>query len=273
MRMDPGAAIAIYTKPGDLRAPALVTELSAWLSARGYRPLPNAEGRDRLALAVVLGGDGTMLHAARRLAPLQVPVLAVHLGTLGFLAETSTQEMVAVLETVLAGGGARERRCMLHACLERGGKLEAEFEALNEVVAGKSGLARLQPMDLEIAGQPVGRYRADGILVATPTGSTAYSFSAGGPVVHPAVEALLVTPICPHSLSQRPLVVPADAAIAITVAPGADAAQLTVDGQQGCDLIPGDRIVCTRSPHTLTLVSAVPANFYHSLRQKLGWGR
>ncbi|MGN6593115.1 MAG: NAD(+)/NADH kinase, partial [Terriglobales bacterium] len=97
--------------------------------------------------------------------------------------------------------------------------------------------------------------------------------SAGGPVVHPAVEALLVTPICPHSLSQRPLVVPADSEIAITVAPGADAAQLTVDGQQGCDLIPGDRIVCTRSPHTLTLVSAAPANFYQSLRQKLGWGR
>ncbi|HET9784177.1 MAG TPA: NAD(+)/NADH kinase [Terriglobales bacterium] len=273
MRIAPGAAIGIYTKPGDVRAPALVAELSAWLSARGYRPAPNADGSDPMALAVVLGGDGTMLHAARRLAPLEVPVLAVHLGTLGFLTETSTDNMFAALETVLAGGGARERRLMLHARLERGGKLTAEFEALNEVVAGKSGLARLQPMDLDIAGQSVGRYRADGILVATPTGSTAYSFSAGGPVVHPAVEALLVTPICPHALSQRPLVVSTDAEIVITVAPGADAAQLTIDGQQGCDLIPGDRILCTRSPHALTLVSAAPANFYHSLRQKLGWGR
>jgi NAD+ kinase len=250
-----------------------VAELSAWLTARGYQPLPNSDGHDRLALAVVLGGDGTMLHAARRLAPLDVPVLAVHLGTLGFLTETPTSGMYATLDTVFSGGGARERRLMLHARLEHGGKLTAEFEALNEVVAGKSGLARLQPMDLEISGQPVGRYRADGILVATPTGSTAYSFSAGGPVIHPAVEALLVTPICPHALSQRPLVVPADSEVVITVAPGADAAQLTVDGQQGCDLIPGDRILCTRSPHSLTLLSAAPAGFYQSLRQKLGWGR
>jgi len=273
MRIDPGAAIALYAKPGDPRAPALVAELSAWLTARGYRPLPDATDRDRLALAVVLGGDGTMLHAARRLAPRDVPVLAVHLGTLGFLTETALDRLYTVLETILGGGGVHERRLMLRVRLERNRQVLEEFDALNEAVAGKSGLARLQPMDLEIGGQPVGRYRADGILVATPTGSTAYSFSAGGPVVHPAVEALLVTPICPHALSQRPLVVPADAEIVITVAPGADAAQLTVDGQQGRDLVPGDRIICTRGPHTLTLALAAPATFYHSLHQKLGWGR
>src|SRR6185437_16561447 len=150
MRIDPSAAIALYAKPGDPRAPALVAELSAWLTARGYRPLPDATDRDRLALAVVLGGDGTMLHAARRLAPRDVPVLAVHLGTLGFLTETALDRLYTVLETILGGGGVHERRLMLRVRLERNRQVLEEFDALNEAVAGKSGLARLQPMDLEI---------------------------------------------------------------------------------------------------------------------------
>jgi len=275
MSLAAGAVVALYAKPGHPQAPTLLAELSGWLAQRGYRPLVDAAaepGARAPGLAIVLGGDGTMLHVAPRLAATETPVLAVHLGTLGFLTETDLADLYPTLETVLAGGGAVERRALLRARLLRRGEEKACFDALNEVVVGKAELARVVHLDLDINGEHVGHYRADGVLVATPTGSTAYSFSAGGAVLHPSVAGLIVTPICPHALSQRPLVVPDHAEIALNLAASADAAYLTVDGQRGLPLQPGDRLVCRRSPLSLRLVTAQPASFYQSLRAKLGWG-
>ncbi|MGH9468382.1 MAG: NAD(+)/NADH kinase [Terriglobales bacterium] len=277
MAIAAGARIAIYSKPHHEEAARVGAALSAWLRERGFQPLlepPLAVSGDGPppALAVVLGGDGTMLHVAPRLAAADVPVLAVHLGTLGFLTETARGDLYAGLESVLAGGGVRERRALARAQLERDGECIAGFDALNEIVVGKGGLARLVQIELTIDGERVGLYRADGVLVATPTGSTAYSFSAGGPVVHPGLEALLITPICPHGLSQRALAVGDRAHVVLEVRAAAEAPVLTIDGQHGETLQEGDRIHCTRSPLALTLVTADGHGYFQSLRAKLHWG-
>lgn len=252
-----GSLIALYAKPGHARGPELVADLEAWLRARGYQPLYNAAFRPAPALAVVLGGDGSMLHVAPKLAAAGTPVLAVHLGTLGFLTDTSLDDLYPSLETILAGRGAGTRRALLHVSVVRNGAILHESDVLNEAVVGKSGLARLLTIGLEIDGHSVSRYRADGVLIATPTGSTGYNFSAGGAVVHPDVAALLITPICPHALTERPLVVPASASIELTLQAG-DPAFLTLDGQQGIALAAGDRMTCTQSRYALICVSAAP---------------
>jgi len=270
MSLAAGGTVAVFTKPNHPDAPRLLRELGAWLGARGLRMATEAEAGAAAGLAVILGGDGTMLHVAPRLARARTPVLAVHLGTLGFLTETALADLYSGLDAALAGRAVPQRRALLRARIERPGA--PIFDALNEVVVSKGALARIIQADLTIDGVAVGDYRADGILVATPTGSTAYSLSAGGPVVHPGLEALLVTPICPHSLSQRPLVVSDHGEIAITLRPASEPAFLTIDGQQGVALKPGDRIVCTRSPLELTLLTAQPHSFFHSLRSKLHWG-
>ncbi|HVB40759.1 MAG TPA: NAD(+)/NADH kinase [Terriglobales bacterium] len=311
MAIPAGAGIAIYANPHHEQAARVRGELSAWLRERGFRPLPEAPlvrrqskparkrpapgsparsagvaagatqrkvasrhpGQETApALAVVLGGDGTMLHVAPRLAAADVPVLAVHLGTLGFLTETARDDLYPSLETVLAGGGVRERRALVRAQIERGGACLASFDALNEIVVSKTGLARLVQIDVTIDGDRVGIYRADGVLVATSTGSTAYSFSAGGPVVHPSLEALLVTPICPHGLGQRPLLVRDRSQVILQVLAAAEPPMLTMDGQHGEPLQIGDRVCCTRSPLELTLVTASGPGFFQSLRAKLHWG-
>lgn len=253
----PGALIAIYAKPGHPRVPALVNELQQWLRARGYRPRLDAPASPPPALAIALGGDGTVLHVARQLAAAPTPVLAVHLGSFGFLNETRVEDLYPSLERILAGQGRIQRRARLHVRLERQGTTAGEFEALNEAVVSKSGLARLLWLDLEVNGSALSRYRADGVLVATPTGSTGYNLSAGGSIVHPDVDALLITPICPNALSERPLLVPASAAITVTLAAG-EPAFLTVDGQHGAPLAAGDRVVCTQSVHPFFCVSVEP---------------
>jgi len=277
MAISAGAGIAIYANPHHGQAARVREELCAWLRERRFQPLlesqlaPSGPG-PAPALAVVLGGDGTMLHVAPRLAAADVPVLAVHLGTLGFLTETAREDLYSSLETMIAGGGVRERRALVRAQLERGGERLASFDALNEVVVCKAGLARPVQLELTIDEEPVGVYRADGVLVATSTGSTAYSFSAGGPVVHPGLEALLITPICPHGLSQRPLVVRDRSQVVLQVRAAAEAPMLTIDGQHGERLQIGDRIRCTRSPLALTLVAARGPGYFQSLRAKLHWG-
>lgn len=266
-----GTRIAVHIKPGHPQGAVLLAELRAWLEQRGYHAEVDGAGGAGTALAVVLGGDGTILQVAPRLAASGTPVLAVNLGTLGFLNETALAALYPTLETVLKGGGARQRRAMLRARLLRQGSEAATYDALNEVVLSKAGLARLVQIELEIGGEHVARYRADGLMVATPTGSTAYSFSAGGPVVHPGVGGMLVTPICPHALNQRPLVVPAEAEVTLTLDAAAEPTFLTVDGQQGVPVLPGDQLLCGSSPLELTLVTAASAKFYQSLRTKLGW--
>lgn len=264
----PGSRIAIYVKPGHPRGPELLEELAAWLTARGYKAQPASCG-EGASLAIVLGGDGSILRAAPELAPAATPVLAVHLGTLGFLTDTALEDLYPSLETVLAGRGVRRRLALLETRLERAGREVGRYPVLNEAVVGKSGLARLLTVEVTIAGEPVGDYRADGVLVATPTGSTAYNLSAGGSVVHPQVAALLVTPICPHARVQRPLLVPAEAEVALTLLAG-DPAHLTLDGQHGVPLEVGDRLVCRQSRDALVCVSARAASFYERVRTKLG---
>jgi len=266
-----GSGVAIYAKPGHPEAPRFLKELSAWLAARDYRPLPNASADAAPAFAVVLGGDGTMLHVAARLASAAVPILAVHLGTLGFLTEVPLSEMYATLEAALAGRAAAQKRALLEARLRQAGELEQSFWALNEVVVAKGELARMLRLDVDVDGELLARYRADGVLVATPTGSTAYNYSAGGAVMHPAVAALEITPICTHALGQRPLVVPAQAKIGIALAEDSPPGFLTVDGQAGRAFGSGDRLECSMSGLSLTLVTPEPARFFASLRAKLRW--
>lgn len=233
--------------------------------------MPDADASAAPAFAVVLGGDGTILHVAARLASAAVPILAVHLGTLGFLTEVPQAEVYAALEAALTGRAATQARWLLEAKLQHEGRAEVPFLALNEVVVAKGELARMLRLDVEVDGEPLARYRADGVLVATPTGSTAYNYSAGGAVMHPAVAALQITPICAHAPGQRPLVVPATAKIAIALAPESDAAFLTVDGQAGHAFQPGDQLLCGMSAHAITLVTPEPSSFFASLRAKLRW--
>lgn len=268
-----GARIGLYAKPGHAGAAAVMAGLEDWLRARGYAAEREAAADPAPALAVVLGGDGTMLHVARRLAAAATPVLAVHLGTFGFLADTALEDLYPSLEQVLRGGGARQRRAMLRVRHERGGRVVATYDVLNEAVVGSGELARLLEIEVEIDGQELGPMRADGVLVATATGSTAYNLSAGGAIVHPEVGAILVTPICPHVLSQRPLLAPASATITLAPRNAPAPAILTLDGQQGLALGPGDRVICALSPHQLTCVSAAAVSFYAHLRSKLNWGQ
>jgi NAD+ kinase len=272
----PGSRIALYAKPGQPQTPR-VRELAEWLERRGYAPVPDAPADPAPALAVVLGGDGSVLHAARRLAAVGTPIFAVHLGTLGFLADTAAGDLFPSLEAILAGRGHHQRRAMVRARVCRpadgGGEREiAVLDALNEVVVSKASAARIVQLDVAVGGEAVARYRADGVLVATPTGSTAYSFSAGGPVLHPALAALVITPICPHALNQRPMVVPAAAEITLHLR-AAESACLTLDGQQLLTLDSGDRVLCTASPLALDLVTAAPPRFCAHLRAKLRWGQ
>lgn len=280
MAIPPGETIAIFAKPGHTEAPQLILQITGWLHQRGYRAavaesvtgqpatLPAAGQAPRLA--VVLGGDGTMLHAAPALAHGKVPVLAVHLGTLGFTTETARNDLFPALERALAGTALVEARLMLAVQVRRGGREVASFLALNEAVVGKGALARLVQVDVWLDHQKIGRYRADGVLVATPTGSTAYNLSAGGPVVHPALAALLITPICAHAVNSRSIAVPATAAVRLETA-GAEPGHLTVDGQQGLELEPGDQVVCTQSVDRLHLMTLEPGGFFQSLHSKLGW--
>ncbi|MGH9519210.1 MAG: NAD(+)/NADH kinase, partial [Terriglobales bacterium] len=281
MPIPPGETVAIFVKPGHPGAPQLIQEVTGWLHQRGYQvtvaeaeggigaPLPAAGQPPRLA--IVLGGDGTMLHAAPALARGHVPVLAVHLGTLGFMTETARHDLFPALERALAGTALTDARMMLAVRVRRGGREVASFLALNEAVVGKGALARLVQVDVWLDDHKVGRYRADGVLVATPTGSTAYSFSAGGPVVHPALPALLITPICPHALNLRSIAVGADATIRLEPA-GTEPGYLTVDGQQGLQLEPGDQVLCTKSAELLQILTLQPDGFFQSLHSKLGWG-
>lgn len=289
-----GGAVAIFSKPGEPAVAPLAADLTAWLEKRGLRAeldesTAAALGRpvgatpaahdgpaglapaDDTRLAVVLGGDGTMLHAARRLAGTAIPILAINLGTLGFLSDTPASRLYAELEGVLAGRGLTQTRSLIEAVLWRGGRPAGSFLALNDAVVAKGAFARMVHFTVAIDNETLGQYRADGIIVATPTGSTAYSLSAGGPIVHPAVGGLVVTPICPHTLNNRPLIVPDATRIAITLKAPHEGGFLTTDGQHGVPLAAGDEVVCAKSARTVTLVTASPRPFFELVRTKLGW--
>ncbi len=235
------------------------------------------EGDDHALLAksdvvVVLGGDGTLIHAARLLAGAPVPILGVNLGSLGFMTEIPRAELFPTLDEVIAGRFQVERRMKLSCKLWRQGALIVEDEVLNDVVINKGALARITDHDMWIDGEFVTTYKSDGVIVSTPTGSTAYSLSAGGPIVHPTTHAVIVTPICPHSLTQRALLVPSDRSISISLRSDSVDVYLTIDGQAGHPLQTGDRLDVARSPNAVLLIRNPQRSYFSILRQKLHWG-
>ena len=236
---------------------------------------PRVEDRDlaaRADLVVVLGGDGTLIHAARLLGGHPVPILGVNLGSLGFLTEIPADGLFPALEEVLAGRFKSESRMKLTCRLIRGDKVLMHDEVLNDVVINKGALARVADHEVSIEGIPVAKYKADGVILATPTGSTAYSLSAGGPIVHPSVDCTVLTPICSHALTHRSTIVPADRTIRVTLCSETADTFLTLDGQTGHGLQCGDSIEVVRSPHRVQLVRDPGVGYFSILRKKLHWG-
>lgn len=236
--------------------------------------LSDADVTDAEAV-LVLGGDGTILATARECATKSTPMLPVHLGRFGFLTETAPEELEEALARLLAGDYAIEERMMLWTVSERHGQVQdqAVVYALNDVVVANGPLSRVLHLKLSVNDEYVTTYAADGVIIATPTGSTAYSLSAGGPLVHPELEVLLVTPICPHTLTARALLVPPHSEIAITVERDPqDTVRVTVDGQLGFPLAHGDTIRVRKAAKSARLINVGGANFYQKLQNKLRWG-
>jgi NAD+ kinase len=281
--------IGIVAKSHSPHARSILRQLIRWLDRKripyhcgpgaaaalhtGVKEITREELYRRSDLLIVLGGDGTLLSVAREIAPLGLPILGVNLGSLGFLTEITLKEMADSVAEVLAGNYRIDRRMMLTARLLRGRRLIARHHLLNDVVLNKSALARIIDIDIDIDGKFVTRYRADGLIVCTPTGSTAYSLSAGGPIIHPDMRSFCITPICPHTLTNRPLVVPSHVRIDLRLKRNTEEdVYLTLDGQLGFPMKPGDRVEVRRSRHTIRLLQVPGKPFFDVLRSKLKWG-
>jgi NAD+ kinase len=280
-------AVGIISKPSVPAATELVPELIRWLVGRGisvryddetatYAGTSEGMPRDRVTegadLIIVLGGDGTLLSAARAIRGREVPLFPVNLGGLGFLTAITMDEIYPELERAFRGEHRIGKRKLLDAELIRNEKQIARYDALNDVVITKSTIARMIDLDAHVDQMFVCRYKADGLIVATPTGSTAYSLSAGGPIIFPSVGAICLTPICPHMLTNLPVIVPDTSTIRITSQAEDDSAFLTIDGQIGEPLKEGDQVVCRSSAYSLMLVRPPRMLFFDVLRQKLKWG-
>lgn len=276
--------IAIIARPEKEEAVALARELIEAFPEREFLleqhvagPLQRkassvAELADRAELVVVLGGDGTLIHAARVFRGKPVPVVGVNLGSLGFMTEVPVGEARETLAELLEGRLKVESRMKLTCRLFRDERLILEDEVLNDVVINKSALAKIAAHETWLDGAFVANYLADGVIFSSPTGSTAYSLSAGGPIVHPSVDCVVITPICPHALTQRSIVVPGDQLLKVQLTSHLQDVYLTVDGQVGHPLQRGDRIEVEKSPHRLLLVRNPRLDYFAILRQKLHWG-
>ncbi|HZD30235.1 MAG TPA: NAD(+)/NADH kinase [Candidatus Angelobacter sp.] len=281
-------SVAIVSKPWKKELATILPDLFAWFRQREYSiyideetarytngqtVVPRTEIGDKHPdFVLVLGGDGTLLSAARSVAHQGVPILAVNLGSLGFLTEIPLNELYDALEAVDGGQCPVELRSVLDCQLMRDGECIARNFALNDVVVNKSAISRLVEFDLFIDGNVVFQYKADGVIIATPTGSTAYSLAAGGPVLMPSVEAFVVTPVCPHSLTHRPLVVTEKSQIELRIETGEEQAFLSIDGQVGVPVRQGDTVLCQRATHKVKLLR-VRRTFFEVLRTKLKWGQ
>jgi NAD+ kinase len=279
---------AIISKPQKPEVAGILRDLIAWLEARNYHYLLDPESaayigapdpiervdlpKHKPNLVIVLGGDGTLLAAARAFAGTTTPILSVNLGALGFLTEISLSELYSTLEAWCNNCAEIEVRSMMHARHIRGGKTLSHWEALNDVVVAKGTIARMGDFSVEIDNQAVATFRADGVIVATPTGSTAYNLAADGPIVMPSVNALVVTPICPHLLTIRPIVMPGESNVNIKVVGVPNEIYLTVDGQQAIELQQGDTVHCQRSQYSVRLLRHHANGLFNVLRSKLKWG-
>jgi NAD+ kinase len=286
--------IGVVVKPHQPDALETLCRLTAWLNQRDIRlvggpeierervehetgcviaSVPQADLAQGVDLLLVLGGDGTMISTARMMGDVEVPVIGVNYGGLGYLAEFPIAELFPALEAILAGEYKLEPRLMLAIELWRGQELVTRNRVLNDVVINKSALARIIEIEASLNDQFVNSFRADGLIVATPTGSTAYNLSAGGPVIYPSMNAVVITPICPFTLSNRPIVVPDDSLIAVRLITENEEVALTLDGQVGFPLQAGDRTVIRKSKTTFNLVQPANRNYFDVLRDKLRWGR
>ncbi|MFN2576509.1 MAG: NAD(+)/NADH kinase [Pyrinomonadaceae bacterium] len=287
-------SIGVVVKPHQPDALETLCSLTKWLSERGiaFVGLPDIErerienetgcsvdivsedelGR-RVDLMLVLGGDGTMIATGRMLGDNRVPVIGVNYGGLGYLAEFPVEEMFPALDAILAGQYTVQQRLMLSVELWRGEELVTRNRVLNDVVVNKSALARIIEIEAYLNDQFVNLFRADGLIVATPTGSTAYNLSAGGPIIFPSMNAVVITPICPFTLSNRPIVVPDDSMIEVRLVTEKEEVALTLDGQVGISLQAHDRIVIRKSKTAFNLVQPPNRNYFEVLRNKLKWGR
>jgi len=281
------SAVGIISKPKKEDICAVAPPLLDWLAARKLNAICDQEtvaclgsgrgtSRDEIAkqvdLLVVLGGDGTLLAAARLVQERSVPILAVNLGSLGFLTEIKRDELYDVLEAVLAGRHRLETRRMLEAEVLRDSRPVARYRALNDIVLHKAALARIVDFDVSIDSRFVSRIRADGLILSTPTGSTAYSLSAGGPILLTDVDAIVITPIAPHMLTNRPLVIPGTSAVEVQMLDPEQAVYVTVDGQVGEELRHGDAVRARQSDRSIQLVTAPARDYFQVLRSKLHWG-
>ena len=286
--------IGVVVKPHQPDALETLCRLTQWLSERGIQLVGTARIQheqieqktgcsvdvvkdEKLApgvdLILVLGGDGTMIATARMIGDTEVPVIGVNYGGLGYLAEFPIEELFAALDAILAGQYKVQRRLMLAVELWRGEELITRNRVLNDVVVNKSALARIIEIEAYLNDQFVNSFRADGLIVTTPTGSTAYNLSAGGPVIFPSMNVVVITPICPFTLSNRPIVVPDESLIEVRLMTDNEEVALTLDGQVGFSLKVRDRIVIRKSNTTFNLVQPPNRNYFEVLRDKLKWGR
>ena len=279
--------VGIISKPNAPAADALVPKLIEWLRHRGIvvrideetgvyaggiAGLPRETVPDTCDMLIVLGGDGTLLSAARAMGRREIPLFPVNLGGLGFLTAITVEEVFPELERALRGEHRIAKRKLMTTEVMREGEIVASFDALNDAVLTKSSIARMIDLDVHVDSQYVCRYKADGLIIATPTGSTAYSLSAGGPIIFPAVPAICLTPICPHMLTNRPVIVPETSVIRVTSRGPEESVYLTIDGQVGVPIREMDVVVCHSSHHSLLLTRPPRMMFFDVLRQKLKWG-
>jgi NAD+ kinase len=280
--------VGIVAKPDAPRAQGVILQLLPWLAARGRAVVFEKETADlvpvvvgasaskaelpgQVDLLIVLGGDGTLLSMARAVGDLGVPLLGVNLGGLGFLTATTLEEMFPALEAYLGGRMAIEERMLLAARVIRNGQPLCEYAALNDVVITKAAMSRIIDLSVSVEGRYATAYRADGLIISTPTGSTAYSLSAGGPILFPTMDAVVLTPICSHTLTNRPIVVPGTDRIEVTLLADQEV-MATMDGQVGVGLREGDTVEIRKAASRIRLVRFPQKDFFSVLRTKLKWG-
>jgi NAD+ kinase len=264
-----------------------VTDLVLWLSDRRIRAvleeeigeqlghsdcLPKAELPAATEMLVVLGGDGTLLSVARLIKGRDVPILGVNLGSMGFLSEVTIEEMFPVLEQVLDGNCRIDRRMMVKAQILRQGNCIEEQSLLNDVVINKSALARILTLEVRVDGNYLTTFQADGLILSTPTGSTAYSLAAGGPIIYPSLSSICLTPICPHTLTNRPIILPVESTVEVTLRSEERDAYVTLDGQLGLPFLENDVARIQQSDYTVPLIKSPFRDYFQVLRTKLKWG-
>ena len=278
--------IGIICKPGRKEPQEILQELLPLLRQKGCEIFVDAEtaaalnmngfSRDEIAslvdLVFVLGGDGTMLNVSRLVAEKGIPILGINLGSLGFITEVNRDEIFSTVDKMLNGGCAIEERLMLSAAIHREGKKIADYTVLNDVVINKGALARIIDLETNIDGNYVTTFKADGLIISTPTGSTAYSLSAGGPILYPTLESIVLTPICSHTLTNRPIVLPDHSKIEIIIKSLSEDVFLTLDGQVGFSLRMNDVITISKAHYKTKLLLPFERNYFKVLRTKLKWG-